>query len=493
MRVGLVTEGTYPINTGGVSRWCDQLVRGMPDVEFELVALSGSGSERLAYDLPDNVVSLHRVGLWAPTRRPIWIPRGVLHRFTGAYEPLLTAVLVDSVDAHAQFAASIESLAELARSGYLTAVLRSQAAVDVLVSVWNRHVRPHLRPGERDLPLADMLAITDLIEHHLRPLSLPPLEVDLVHATANGPSTMFGLTSRWAHGTPVLMSEHGVYLRERVLSIRATGADRMLRSSLIRFFVRLTELGYRAADRILPVSEFNGRWARSNGARATSVRTVHNGVHPGSFPRAMEEPDVPTLSFVGRIDPLKDIEMLVRAVGVVRRSVPDVRLRLFGPVPAGNEKYADTCEKLVSDLGLGDCVTFEGPISPVSAAYAAGHVVVLSSLSEGLPLSIIEAAMSGRATVATDVGGVGEAVGGGGILVPAGDVSAFAAACVRVLTDAPLRHRLADAGHDRARRSFTLDRMVDTTRGLYRETVDDALGIRPGPALAALPTEVRAA
>ena len=127
---------------------------------------------------------------------------------------------------------------------------------------------------------------------------------------------------------------------------------------------------------------------------------------------------MPTLVFAGRIDPLKDLDTLVRAFALVREQVPDARLRLFGGVPAGNEAYAAQIRELVADLGLEGCATFEGPVSPVSQAFAAGHVVVQSSLSEGLPLTVIEAAISGRPTVVTDVGGMPEAAGRGGVVVP---------------------------------------------------------------------------
>ena len=72
------------------------------------------------------------------------------------------------------------------------------------------------------------------------------------------------------------------------------------------------------------------------------------------------------------------------------------------------------CAQLVADLDLEGCATFEGPVSPVSQAFEAGHVVVQSSLSEGLPLTVIEAAMAGRPTVVTDVGGMPEAAGAAG-------------------------------------------------------------------------------
>ena len=199
------------------------------------------------------------------------------------------------------------------------------------------------------------------------------------------------------------------------------------------------------------------------------MRTLHNGVDPEELPLLEDEPDVPTLVFAGRIDPLKDLDTLVRAFALVREQVPDARLRLFGGVPAGNEAYAAEIRQLVADLALEGCATFEGPVSPVSQAFAAGHVVVQSSLSEGLPLTVIEAAISGRPTVVTDVGGMPEAAGRGGVVVPPGDPAAFAAACVRLLTEHDIRRALAADGREDALARFTLTKFLDDVRGIYTD------------------------
>ncbi|MEV3990795.1 GT4 family glycosyltransferase PelF [Streptomyces sp. NPDC049837] len=467
----MVAEGSYPIQPGGVSVWCDQLIRGLPEHEFDVVALTGSGMEGVTCELPPNVAGLRRIGLWAPTRHPWRVPRTVRSCFITAYTDLLTAILGDDPGALPTFEHALRVLHRLARRGLLAELLRSEDSVDVFQAVWN-HRPPGARQafGQAPLTLADVLTATDLVEHFLRPLADAPLRVDVVHAVANGPCILVGLVAKWAYGTPLLLSEHGVYLRERILAMRSMGLTPPAKTFMIRFFVRLTELGYRAADIIAPVNQFNQRWELRNGARAEAIRTVYNGVDPAKFPAARQEPAVPTLAFVGRIDPLKDLETLIRAFALVRKEVPEAKLRLFGPVPPDNEAYAARCANLVAMLGLVQAVTFEGPISPVSHGYQAGHLVVLSSISEGLPYSVIEAMTTGRTTVSTDVGGVAEAVGETGLLVPPRDPQAFGAACVRLLRDHALRRRLAAAAHHRALELFTIDRFVETFRDLYRET-----------------------
>jgi len=163
---------------------------------------------------------------------------------------------------------------------------------------------------------------------------------------------------------------------------------------------------------------------------------------------------------------------------LVRQEIPEARLRLFGSPPAGSEGYRDRCQALIDSLGLAGAAVFEGRVDDVVDAYHAGQAVVLSSSSEGFPYTVIEAMTSGRATVSTDVGGVREAVGDTGLVVPARDPKALAAACVLVLTDHELRHRLARAARARALQNFTLEQFLAVYREIY-PTLAKPQSLRP--------------
>jgi glycosyltransferase involved in cell wall biosynthesis len=93
--------------------------------------------------------------------------------------------------------------------------------------------------------------------------------------------------------------------------------------------------------------------------------------------------------------------------------------------------------------------------------------VALSSISEGFPFTVIEAMMSGRATVSTDVGGVAEAVGDAGVLVPPRSPEAMGEALIRLLRDDDERHRLGKAARKRALAELTLELMADRYRAEY--------------------------
>jgi len=480
VEVTLLTEGTYPYVHGGVSVWCDQLVRGMPEVDFHVLGITGSGREPQVWELPPQVRSVSSTPLWGRTP-PGAAPRGRgLRRFLAGYERFLLSLL--DADFERYFADELYELAEFALTGgSLTAALRSEGALRSLQSLW---CRPFLATHAARPTVQDALQATDLLEHALRPLAVQPPARGVAHAVTGGLAVLPGLSARRFHGVPLLLSEHGIYLRERYLSYRTAPYRWPVKALILGFFRMLAGEGYRSADLITPCNRYNRRWEERGGCDPERIRTVYNGVDPGLFPYAGPEPETPTLSWAGRIDPIKDLETLIRAFALVRAELPEARLRLFGAVPAGGEGYRERLDRLAAELGVGAAVVFEGRIDTVRHAYAAGNVVMLSSISEGFPFSLIEAMACGRATVSTDVGGVGEAVGDTGLVVPPREPEAMARATLGLLRDPARRQALGRAARDRVLDQFTLERTVGTFRHLYQALVD-----RPGASCgaAALP------
>ncbi|MEI7032533.1 GT4 family glycosyltransferase PelF [Streptomyces pratensis] len=463
-RVTLLTEGTYPHSHGGVSVWCDQLVTGMPDIAFDVIAVTGTGREPVVWDVPAHVGRVVSVPMWgpAPDGRA---PRGYrLGQLSEAYEQLLAALL----DPRAEdgFGPALYALARAAQAGRLSPFLRGDQAIGILAALWNR---PGLPVHEARPTLQDAVTATVLLEHALRPLAAPFPRTGVAHAVSGGVAALPGLAALEGHGVPLLLTEHGVYLRERYLGYRTAPYRWPVKALLLGFFRLLAEETYRRAALITPGNRYNRLWEERGGAAPESIRTVYNGVDPAAFPPAGPEPAGPVLSWAGRVDPIKDLETLIRAFALVRARVPAARLRLFGGTPRGGEGYRNRCEALAAELGHAEAVTFEGRVEDIKDAYAAGTVVMLSSISEGFPFTLIEAMSCGRATVSTDVGGVREAVGDAGLVVPPRDPAAMAAAALELLADAGRRRRMGEAARLRVIEQFTLRQTIDTFRSIYAE------------------------
>jgi len=465
MDVALIGEGTYPHQFGGVSVWCDQLVRGMPDYRFLLVALTATGAEPVRWSLPDNVLSVSSVPLWGtrppgpasrwPRRRKVACPR------LGELIEILLAPPGESQD---RFADVLREIFEFAQREDLTASLSSEHAVSLLSEAWRDW---RLDSTEAAPTLHDAVTAMQIIEHSLRPLSHQPARADVVHAVTNGLGALSALACKWRYGTPVIVTEHGIYMREQYMHSRTGPLRWPVRALHLRFLRRLCSLGYREAKLITPGNVFNRRWEQQLGADLGRVRTVYNGVDPVDFPVLRGEPEPPTISWAGRVDPVKDLETLLLAFALVHRQMPQARLRLFGSPPPGQEAYLERCRALAAELHLTGAVTFEGRVAEIRDAYAAGQVVVLCSITEGFPYTLIEAMTSGRPCVATDVGGVSEAVADTGMIVPPRSPEALAQACLTLLADSGLRRRLGSAARTRALEYFTVDRAISAFDEIY--------------------------
>lgn len=461
----MLTEGTYPQAFGGVSVWCDQLVRGLKDHDFDVYAIQATGTEPAAWELPPNV-TVHGIALWPPfTGRPRPARGRSADRLVSAYRRMILALVTNGPDAE-EFAAALREMVECADGASLAPY--GEEAAGWLMDAWpvNTALRQVAAPS-----VLDALTAVDVIERSLRPLLRPAPRADLTHAVTNGLAILPGLAAKWLHGTPMLLTEHGVYLRERYLGLRAAEYNWPIKATLAAFLRLVCVTGYRNADLVAPGNQYNRRWETRLGADPSRIETIYNGVAPEDFPAAGAEPETPTVSWAGRIDPIKDLETLIRSFALVRAELPDARLRIFGGVPAGGEGYRETCEALVAELGLSGAVTFEGRVAEIRDAYAAGNVVALSSISEGFPYTLIEAMTSGRATVSTDVGGVREAVADTGLVVPPREPEAMAAACLELLRDEARRHDLGRRARERALANFTVDKAVDSYDAIYHDLV----------------------
>ncbi|MFC5994885.1 GT4 family glycosyltransferase PelF [Pseudonocardia hispaniensis] len=492
LRIVLVGEGTYPYHPGGVSTWCHQLIHGMPEHRFTAVAVSVDGTERSSWPPPSNLVQVVNIPLWGPAPARRRTARNRSASFAATHETFLRALIrppgpgVDSApDRTDEFLWALRAMFDHAQAGDLRSALVSNEALERLLRVW-WEARRYADIGP--LSLRDALTATDRLEHLLRPLSHPPVVGDVCHLSMNGISALVAMAGKWAHGTPIVMSEHGVYLREQYLALDGADTPRAVNIIMLGFFRALARAAYRCADLLAPHSNYNRRWQLYNGADPARITTMYNGIDPAAFPQAQGEPELPTIVFVGRIDPLKDLHTLIRAFAIVRARVPAARLRMFGPVTPENEGYYASCLALVAQLGLSGAAVFEGRIPRQVDAYEAGHLVALTSVSEGFPYTVVESMSTGRPPVCTNVGGVSEAVGDAGFVVPPRDPAAVADACLRLLEDHELRLRLGGLARQRVLERFTLDQWTDAYRRIYDEMAPD-LRWNPPAAFATNPVD----
>jgi glycosyltransferase involved in cell wall biosynthesis len=477
----LLTEGTYPFVDGGVSTWCNQIIGGMPDVRFTVLAVTGDVGARRLYDLPPNA-DVRQVPLWGVEHPIEWgLPvagavdlakrrRRSRGRLAVAFAELLSGLLDDLAAPEADPIGAGRRLAELHRFFIDN---------DYVAALTNRETWDAFQAHARTAPWASGARGTDLVvclrwlRALLMPLALPIPEADISHATLAGLAAMPGVVARIERGTPLLVTEHGVYLRERYLAVSTADLPTAQRRFLLAIAELTAAITYAYADVISPVCVWNTRWERQLGARADTLKPICNGVDVDAF-QPQDKPATsagwgrPTAVAAARVFPLKDIENMIRAAAVTRRVIPDVLFLLYGSLTA-DPPYVERCRALIAELELEETFVFAGLAPEPTEIFNQGDIGVLSSVSEAFPFTVLEALACARPVAATDVGGVSEILDGWGELVPPRDPEALGAACVRLLADSHNRANLGRRGRERVLSRFRSSFVVDSYRGLYRD------------------------
>lgn len=477
----LATEGTYPFYGGGVSTWCHSLTHGLPEIDFTLLAVVTNPYPPVKYDLAPNVQSVVKVPQWGLLQpaeysqhqppsivlRNLWdtTERVLSERFKPLFERLLELILSADCNVVELGHVFLGLQQYFQRYDYP----RSMDSVEA----WNvvqAAVRTHCDtpPNSVESPtLAEVKQAYRLLYHLLMVLHFPIPTEDLTHSSAASFCGLPCVLAKLAHGTPYLLTEHGVYLREQYLNLRSQIQSSFVRNFLFRLVENIVALNYHFADQVSPVCAYNSRWEKHLGVSEDRIQVIFNGVDPGKFHRYPAKRNLrPTVSNVGLLYPLKGQLDLIDAAARLKLRFPELKVRLYGsPSDLG---YFENCERKVAELRLEDTVTFAGPTKEPWTVYSSSDVMAFPSLSEGFPYVVLEAMLCGSAIVATDVGGVAEALGDCGVLVPSRTPSAMADAVSLLLANPAECERLGRSAQARALAFFTEERFLSAHRAAYR-------------------------
>ncbi len=482
IRVMLATEGTYPFHRGGVSTWCDVLVKQTPSVDFVVYSILMNPFVRQKFGLPPQH-KLVKVPLWG-TEEPsehltdtpfskIYLSklrtdeRVVREHFLPLFGVAVEEILSEDKDSSRLGRTLHEMYRYFKEYDYhktFKSPLLWNAFKDTIIA---RARRENL--GRFEMPnIFDLTQSMGWLYRFFVVLNTPLPEVNVVHSAAAAVCGIPCAIAKLESNVPFLLTEHGVYLREQYMSLARQNMSSYGKGFLVDFVKSVVRLNYDFADQISPVCAYNSRWEREMGVPEERIKVIHNGVDPKVFSIddsiPVPKPN-PTVVTVARLDPIKDLETLIRAASIVRQRVPDVRFVIYGGVTS--PAYYEKCLALRQSLGLAQTVIFAGHTSDVVSAYRSGDVVAHSSVSEGFPFSVIEAMMSGKAIVATDVGGVREALEGCGLLVKPRRPGEMAAALTRVLLDERLRADLGEEARNKALTYFSISRTIELYRQSY--------------------------
>lgn len=502
----LILEGTYPFIRGGVSTWVRQLIEGMPDLSFSIIFLGSKSGENdtLAYELPDNVVHIEvHYLLEENAQEPSgsnkkrdssklkskYALNGELHDRLSEHEGVLNREVMES----------------------FTQVLIGEGAIskeDFSHSklAWNSIREKYSNaPGGLDFnhyfwTVRGMHAPLFTLA---KAASNAP-DADVYHSVSTGYAGFLGAMVSKKNAKPYLITEHGIYTKERELDLAQVNwipdeldpfkvglYDEMsyLRQVWIRFFASLGRLAYSSADKIFTLYEGNRQRQLRDGAPDNKLFIVPNGVDVTRYSGVRRQANAtppPVVALIGRVVPIKDIKTFIRAMRIIRATIPDAEGWLIGPQDEDPD-YTTECIQLVESLDLKDCVKFLGFQNTLELLPQIG-LSVLTSVSEGQPLVLLEGFAAGVPTVATDVGSCSElvygvndedkALGSAGAVVPLSDPAAFASEAIALLSDSEKWQSASTAGIARVEQYYDEKTMIERYRAEYTSAISNSTQYR---------------
>lgn len=473
MRVCLICEGSYPYVPGGVSSWVQMLCSQFPDVEFVVWAIATTREDMPEYKcrIPENVKKIQTLYLgdvvFKKTGRKIHLTR--------EEKETLKGLLIGSVDT-----INWTGVLELARQHrqHLCDLLMSESFFDICVEEYrrleSRKVFLHFLWNFRGIYFPLMYTLSQEIP-----------KADIFHAVSAGYAGILGSCASYMEGVPLVLSEHGIYTREREEDIiRSNWVVGEFKEPWIAFFKKLSFTAYQQASVVTTLFGTNRSLQIELGCPPEKIAVIPNGVNARDFDACLnkKEGGPVTLGSILRVVPIKDVKTMLLAFDIVKRSVPEARLKIMGNCEE-DPVYYQECVDFLAELGTED-VEFLGLVN-IKEHLQEVDLLLLSSISEGQPLALLEGMAAGCPFVTTNVGDCrallegereNDSFGTAGLVVPVMNSEAMAQAILRLLRNPALMRSMGQAGRKRVEAYYTREGMLTAYRDIYERLKEDSHG-----------------
>ncbi|MCF2565713.1 GT4 family glycosyltransferase PelF [Streptococcus pasteurianus] len=466
MRICLILEGCYPYVNGGVSSWMHNYINEMTEHEFVLVTIGANAESRgkFKYELADNVVEVKEVFL--DDAFQVSGNSDFKETFNDTERQALKDLL------SCQFP-DWEVLFDIFNQRQInpTDFLESQLFLELLTEI--------VEEKHQNQAFADVFHTTRsmlLTVLYLMTQDMP--KADVYHSIATGYAGLLASLGSYQHQAPLLLTEHGIYTREREEEIlRSDWVLPTMKRQWIQFFYMLSNLIYDKAERVTSLYTKAKFIQEEVGCDIEKCRVISNGIHYDRFSAIplKEEDGWIDIGAVVRIAPIKDIKTMLYVFYELSRNYPNTRLHILGAVD--DEDYNRECHQLIRQLGIKN-VIFTGQVNVVEYMENLDFTI-LTSISEAQPLSVIESMAARRPCVTTDVGCCRELLEGNkddhlgiaGYCIPPTYRTGLTHAMEKMCSSRQLRLKMGEIAQKRAKTYYLYEMMIQQYRDLYLEVV----------------------
>ena len=487
----IVAEGTFPYVKGGVSSWIYQLITGLKELKFGVVFLGSRPEDygSIEYNLPDNLVHLEVHYLFSELSKP------VVEKIKYDENSLKTIDLLHKWFKNKEtfeFPDKFKSLDFYNNKIPYKHFLYGESSWEFIVKQYSNNCPEHSFIDYfwtvRNIhgPIWEISKIAENIKGF-----------KVIHSPSTGYAGMLGALLHVETNASFILTEHGIYTRERKIDLlnadwikdkrtifqKELGEVDYLKYLWVKFFEGIGKIAYSAANPIVSLFNDARNIQISHGAPPEKTKVIPNGVDVSEYERliTLRGEEVPkVISLIGRVVPIKDIKTFIKAMRIVVSYFPDVQGWIVGPEDEDPD-YVRECKFLVETLDLEKNVKFLG-YQNVKDILPRTGILTLTSISEGMPLVIMEAFASGVPAVTTDVGSCRQLIYGGideedikigkaGEVVSIANPSELAEAYIKILDDENLWRKYQNSAIKRIKKYYTKERFLNSYRELFEEAI----------------------
>lgn len=484
----LVCEGTFPYVKGGVSSWIYQIIKNLPEIKFGVVFLGGVSKDYkdIQYELPKNLTHLEVHFLFDDIEKSKQkikikeIPHLIekmrkLHYWFRQHEDTLSDELkrisfYKEIN-YEQFLFSRNSF-KFIEEEYLNNC-PDVPFIDYFWTVRNIHY--------------PIWKIVDICENLIN--------FKIVHSPSTGYAGFLASFLKNNFNKNFILTEHGIYLLERKIDLmiaswieeykigilKDPSEKNYLRELWIRFFAGMNKFSYETADVIISLYPGARDTQIKLGADPSKTLIIPNGVNIEKYKSIRKKPEniKPLIAFIGRVVPIKDVKTFITSIKIASEKIKEIEGWIVGPYEEDVE-YFQECRDLVKVLGVEKNIKFLG-FQDTLKILSEVSLLSLTSISEGMPIVVLEAFAAGIPCVLTNVGscknliyGMNEEdikIGKSGEIAPVGNPQIIANEYINILTDKNLWQKYSSNAIERVEKYYDEKKMISKYKEIYEKMI----------------------
>lgn len=416
MKICFICEGGYPYIAGGVSSWIQMLLKAFPEHEFQIWSIATNRKEMSVYKyiVPENVKEIKTIYL---EDKEFQIKNKKILLMKEEKETLQN--LVSGSTEQIEWVEIVQLIQKYRKR--LCDLLMGEDFFNIVLAMYNNQ-------KSKTVFSEYLWNVRSMYFPLINILSGEFLDADIYHAVSTGYAGLLGSFVSYIKEKPLILSEHGIYTREREEDIiRAEWLKGDYKELWINFFKKLSAITYQRATVVTTLFETNQTLQKELNCNPEKIRIIPNGVTLADFKnlkkRSEESKEYFNIGTILRVVPIKDVKTMLVAFSIVKHAISNARLNILGNYDE-NPEYYQECLELIEELHIKD-VMFYGQVN-IKEYLNEFDLLLLTSISEGQPLAILEGMAAGIPFVATNVGDCknllegapGDTLGRAGFIVP---------------------------------------------------------------------------